>query len=57
MGYMYTCNGVLDGYQPLQLVVTLLVKEVEEGEVASGSPFTESSPILLDHLGASAWSF
>lgn len=57
MGYVYTCNGVLDGYQPLQLVVTLLVKEVEEGEVAPGSPFTESSPILLDHLGASAWSF
>lgn len=37
--------------------MTLLVKEVEEGEAAPGFPFTESSPILLDQLGATTWSF
>lgn len=52
-----TCNGVLGRYQPPELVMNLLVKVVEEGEAALGSPFTESSPILLDQLGASAWSF
>lgn len=32
------CNRVAGGYQPPQLVISLLVKVVEEGKAALGSP-------------------